>query len=283
MRLLPARYDGNAALIRQWLHDKAPSTQFAYADDIRRFLWHINFKPLTEVTLSDLQGYADALKEQEPPLAPTTQERRLAAVKSLLKFATQAMPAFFKVNPAIALKLPRHKDTLAERILPEEAVLRMLALETDRRNHALLSLLYYSAVRRSEVCGLCWRDLTDRAGGQGQITVFGKGSKTRVILIEKPHVWREIRALRGDAGEDEPVFKWLGPTGVYKIVQKAAERAGLEKPVSPHWLRHAHASIALDHGAPLPLVQQTLGHADLRTVSKYAHARPDSSSGSYLP
>ena len=52
--------------------------------------------------------------------------------------------------------------------------------------------------------------------------------------------------------------------------------------VSPHWLRHAHATHALDKGAPLRLVQATLGHASLDTTSKYLHIRPSESSGDYL-
>ena len=69
---------------------------------------------------------------------------------------------------------------------------------------------------------------------------------------------------------------------VVKIVQKAAQRAGIEGQVSPHWLRHSHASHSLDHGAPLSLVQQTLGHSSIATTEKYLHAKPDDSSGMYL-
>jgi integrase/recombinase XerD len=56
-------------------------------------------------------------------------------------------------------------------------------------------------------------------------------------------------------------------------------RAGLVAPVSPHWLRHAHASHAIDRGATLPEVQATLGHGNIATTSGYLHARPESSSG----
>jgi site-specific recombinase XerD len=69
---------------------------------------------------------------------------------------------------------------------------------------------------------------------------------------------------------------------VWRIVRAAAERAGIAAGVSPHWLRHAHASHALDRGAPVYLVSSTLGHADLRTTSAYTHARPGDSSARYL-
>ena len=66
------------------------------------------------------------------------------------------------------------------------------------------------------------------------------------------------------------------------IVRQAAKQAGVTGTVSPHWLRHAHASHALDHGAPIHLVQATLGHASVSTTSAYLHARPGDSSARYL-
>jgi len=66
---------------------------------------------------------------------------------------------------------------------------------------------------------------------------------------------------------------------VLGTVKRAAAAAGIEAPVSPHWLRHAHASHAIDRGATLPGVQTTLGHGNIATTSGYLHARPESSSG----
>lgn len=69
---------------------------------------------------------------------------------------------------------------------------------------------------------------------------------------------------------------------VERIVREAARRAGIKGNVSPHWLRHAHASHSLDRGAPIHLVQQTLGHENMATTGKYTHARPHASSGQFL-
>ncbi len=98
--------------------------------------------------------------------------------------------------------------------------------------------------------------------------------------------------LRGDALSGHAVFwsrvgddkgRHLDRTQVYRIVAAAAERAGIEGKVSPHWLRHSHASHSLEHGASIHLVQATLGHSDITTTSRYLHARPDDSSAMYLP
>lgn len=101
-------------------------------------------------------------------------------------------------------------------------------------------------------------------------------------------VWKALIVLRGDAKDDAPVFRsrkggHLGESQIWRIVRKAAERAGIEKDVSCHWLRHAHASHALDRGAPIHLVQATLGHASVSSTGRYLHARPTESSGDYLP
>ncbi len=266
-------------LVEVWLHGRSRHTQRAYAADVERFRDGAG-KPLPSVTLADLQVFADTLAD----LAPATRYRILSAVKSLLAFGHRTGYLSFDVGRA--LRLPGVRSRLAERILPEADVHRMLSLEPKERNRILLTILYASAVRVSELCSLCWRDLQANGEG-GQITVFGKGNKTRSIQIPAS-VWKQVQKLRGDAGDDAPVFRSrkhgqaLKSVAVLRIVRQAARRAGIELAVSPHWLRHAHASHALDRGAPIHLVQATLGHASITTTGRYLHARLQDSSGRFL-
>ena len=122
----------------------------------------------------------------------------------------------------------------------------------------------------------------------GQITVFGKGGKTRTVLL-KPKVWHQLQSLKGEAKTADPIFRSrkgghaLDASQVRRIVYAAAQAAGLDRKVSPHWMRHAHASHALDRSAPIHLVQATLGHASVATTGRYLHARPTESSSLYLP
>ena len=138
----------------------------------------------------------------------------------------------------------------------------------------------------SELVGLRWRDLQPREGG-GQLTVYGKGGKTRAIALYNG-TFDALLALRDESdGPDDPVFTsrkggGLDPSQVHRIVCAAAKRAGLDQQVSPHWLRHAHASHSLDRGAPIHLVKETLGHSSVATTGNYLHARPSESSGKYL-
>ncbi len=183
------------------------------------------------------------------------------------------------------MRLPRIKDTIAERILPEDTVLAMITLEPGQRNRALLRLLYGAGLRVSELCGLRWRDFQER-DDSAQVTVFGKGGRTRHVLLSVG-TWEVLSAIRGDAGEEAPVFvsrkgSPISTSQAFRIVRAAAKRAGVDKDVSPHWMRHAHASHALDRGAAIHLVQTTLGHSSVATTGRYLHARPTESSSKYL-
>ncbi len=141
----------------------------------------------------------------------------------------------------------------------------------------------------SELCGLQWKDITPRPEIKTvQLTVYGKRGKTRYITL-KPELAIELEKFREKALGAAPIFtsekgNALAPAHIHRIVKRAAASAQLRQAerVSPHWLRHAHATHALERGAPLRLVQATLGHASLDTTSKYLHIRPSESSGDYL-
>ncbi len=204
-------------------------------------------------------------------------------MKSLIGYGHRL--GYLPFNVGAALRLPPVKGTMAERIIAEPALHRMLGLETDPRNAALLRLLYCAGLRISEVCAIAWRDVVPRDEA-GQVTVYGKGGKTRAVLLPAT-MWILLTQLRGNAGENTPVFRsqrggQLDPSAVHRVVKAAAARAGLSTELSAHWLRHAHASHALDRGAPIHLVQATLGHASVATTGRYLHARPNDSSARYL-
>jgi integrase/recombinase XerD len=275
------------SLITLWLRGKSAETVRAYRADVGLFRHFLAGKPLRGVTLDDLYSFSEALQDFEP----TTLSRRMSAVKSLFSFA--AAVRYLPFNVGAAYKLPKLPDRLAERILTEEQVQKMLVLETRPRNRALLRLLYGAGMRVSEVVSLTWDQIHERDGGKAQLTIHGKGGKTRHVLISAA-TWQELEALRAEwiAG---PVFRSRGGGRVNNrggaltdrqvrvIVRNAARRAGIMEDVSPHWLRHAHASHAQDRGAPAHLVMRTLGQGSLAITSRYTHVRPTASSSDYLP
>jgi integrase/recombinase XerD len=268
-------------VIALWLHGRSPHTQKAYSKDIRNFV-NIVAKSFTIVTLGDLQNYADSLAAKD--LKPISCHRILSSVKSLFTFAYKL--GYLRFDVGRPLKLPKYKDELAERILSEAEIHRIIELEHQPRNRLLLRLLYLSGIRVSEICRLTWSNMNTRDNNQGQMTIFGKGSKTNTILLPA-HFWTDLMGFRNAALDSSPVFRsrkggHLTAAQVWNIVKKAAKRSGINKAVSPHWFRHVAASHSLQRGANISIVSKTLGHSSLNTTQKYIHCRPDDSSSLYL-
>lgn len=271
--------DNDVQVIAMWLHDKARHTQKAYANDIKKFMDFIG-KSLNAITIGDVQSFMDSIGDY----SPATKARMAASIKSLFSFAKRIGYLHFDV--ASPIKLAKVKNTLNERILCEEDIQKMIILTNKPRDRALLRLLYIAGLRISEACNLKWLDIQPANGEGAYLNVFGKGDKTRSILVDQK-TYNELLDLKGDAGSDDPVFvsqkgNALSVPQAWRIVKKAAKRAKIDAPVSPHWFRHAHASHALDRGAPIHLVQATLGHASVATTGRYLHARPHDSSSLYL-
>ncbi|NJN12667.1 MAG: tyrosine-type recombinase/integrase [Nostocaceae cyanobacterium CSU_2_110] len=270
----------NTSLINLWLHGKSANTVDGYRRYAERFFTSVGNKPMSEVTLMDFQLWEMSLK-----CSDNSKRVAVGAIKSLFSFAKEL--GVISSNLGILVKSPSAKNRLAERILTEEEVHSVINNVTTQRDRVIIRLLYFAGLRVSELCALKWRDLKDRKDGGGQITVFGKGDKTRAVLVGKG-IWREINDLKDYAGKNDPVFVsreggHLHRSMIFLIVKNAAKSAGLEGNVSPHWLRHSHASHSLDRGAPIHLLQKTLGHSSVAITEMYLHAKPTDSSGLYLP
>lgn len=288
-----ADVSGTSQLVALWLHDKTPQSQKSYEADIRYFVGfllgqdrnqvRLNDLDLRTVTLNDVQAYSDYLEVKG--LASATRRRKLAALRSLLKFGQEV--DFLRVNVGCKVKLPKRKNDLAQRILSEIQIATMIALTTKVRDKLIIRLLYATGARVGEVELLTWNDIRPNRDGRGQVSLFGKGEKTRTVLIPK-QLYDDLVAFSGSCKPDSPVFvsrKFKQPLKhrqIENIVSEAGQRAGIAGKVSPHWLRHSHASHSLDRGCPPQLLQHSLGHQSLDTTSKYAHARPNDSSSLYV-
>ena len=274
---VPRQAEHDDHLIRMWLHGRPETTRRAYDRHVERFLT-LTGKPLAMITVGDVQDFADSMAA----LAPRSRNQGLSAVKSLLTYGQRI--GYLTFNVGAVVKLEKVSNDLARRILSEDAVQGMLHGDNSPRNRVLLRLFYAGGLRVSELVSLSWPDLQERDDG-GQVTVFGKGGKTRHILLSVA-TWAELMKLRnGDPAG--PVFRsrkggHLSASQAWRIVRDAAARAGIDGNVSPHWLRHAHASHALERGAPVALVRDTLGHSSVSTTNGYLHARPNDSSARYL-
>ena len=183
-------------------------------------------------------------------------------------------------NPIVGIGAPKSARRLPEALSPEEAA-RLVAIPTveplDRRDRALLELLYSSGLRLSELVSL---DVSELRLNDGTVTVIGKGRKQRVVPVGAAARtaladWLGTRATL--AAPDEPaVFvgrrgRRLSGRAVEARVHYWARRQGLARPVHPHMLRHSFASHLLESSGDLRAVQELLGHANISTTQVYTH------------
>ncbi|PPC85835.1 MAG: integrase [Hyphomicrobium sp.] len=272
-------------LLAVWIKvhaDGSPHTRRAYGRIGRRFVDALGRagRGMKRATVDDVQAALETmrLKEDGSPASVATVNTTIAAVKALLGFAHQVGYARFNAAPLIKLrKAPRQ---LAQRIMSEFDTLSILRAAKPGRERILCEVAYFGGLRVSELSSLTWSQTIPRDSGELQLALVGKGDKSRHVLLPADTA-KGLLAMRGHAPQTARVFA-ITERRINYILKAIVKRAGGNPSASPHWLRHAHASHAIDNGAPITLVSQTLGHADLKTTSVYAHARPNESSSRYL-
>jgi integrase/recombinase XerD len=261
----------------------SPRTLDAYGRDVAKLRDYLEARGIDDAGRADprdLREFAYALRDQG--LAASSIRRALSATRTYFGFLlgeglVETDPSENLDAPAVWRRLP---DVLSR---AEVERLVMAPDPADRlfwRDRALLEFLYASGVRVGELTGVRTRDV-DLA--EGFALVQGKGSKERLVPLGGQAVHavgtylRELRpTLAGPAGGGGVLFlntrgNGLTRMGVWKILQKHVERAGIPRRVTPHTFRHTFATHLLEGGADLAAVQEMLGHADISTTQIYTH------------
>lgn len=266
----------------------SPRTLEAYGRDTRRlreFLISRSVSSPDSVVAADIREFTYHLRDQG--LAPSSIRRSLSAIRTYFGFLLAE--DLVQADPTEQVEPPRTWQRLPG-VLSTQEVERLLEAPDPGhrlfwRDRAILEFLYASGVRVSELTGLKVRDLDL---GEGLAVVAGKGSKQRLVpiggaAIRAVRVYlRELRPRLGKgSGRGEGVLFLnarggaLTRMGVWKILRKHVERAGIERRVTPHTLRHTFATHLLEGGADLAAVQEMLGHADISTTQIYTHVDRD--------
>jgi len=260
----------------------SPQTIDAYRRDLGRFVEFAITKAArapVDVTARLLRDFVYQLKDIG--LAPASIRRSVSALRTYYRFLLA--DGIVVRDPSERLETPKRWRTLPE-VLTVDEVQRLLASPTLDdplyfRDRALLELAYGAGLRVSEWITLGVRDLLLE---EALVRVFGKGSKERLVPIGRQAIAavaiyvRELRP-RLEKGEGKGVLflnargQPLTRMGAWKILQRHVERAGIEKRVTPHTLRHSFATHLLEGGADLRAVQEMLGHADISTTQIYTH------------
>jgi integrase/recombinase XerD len=288
----PSGARDDAHLVQLWLAQRPESTRRVYGPVAEAFIHSLALERprseatpalmavLREATAAQVISWAEGLQGE-----PATRARKVSTVKSLLTFAWRT--GYTVHNVGRVLRCCRVPSKVHERILEEPDVKALLGAASPGRDRAFLRLMYCTGARVGELCGLRWIDLAQ----PGRMSVLGKGQKVRTLVVPAK-VLDEVLRLRPMGVPDlAPVFtslrrpsRGLDPRDAREIVYRTRQRAGLahDRRVSPHWLRHSHATHALDHGCQIHVLQQSLGHANVSTTSTYLHVRPNRGSADCL-
>lgn len=260
----------------------SPRTIDAYRRDIERFSAFLEARGVERIgdaSAGDLRDFVYHLKDRG--LEATSIRRNLSAVRTLYAFLLAE--GMVSADPTERIELPKAWRRLPG-VLSLDDIAKLLDAPdpADRlfwRDKALLEFAYASGVRVSELTAVKVRDV-DLI--EGTATVFGKGSKERIVPIGRSAIralvvyLRETRPrlTRGEA--EGAVFlnqrgRPLSRMGVWTILRRHVVRAGIRKRVTPHTVRHSFATHLLEGGADLAAVQEMLGHADIATTQIYTH------------
>jgi len=254
----------------------------AYAGDLLRFAVFLRrdlSKPVAGVDAGDVAAWFVSLSKSG--ISARAQARKLSALRGFYKFllaerVVTADPTALVAGPRMPRRLP-HVLTFAE----VEQLLGAPDAKHPRgvRDRAMLQLLYASGLRVSELVGLALQDIDL---DQGVVAAFGKGSKRRMVpfgevaaesLRTYLHLARPAWASKSQSPHLFLTERGLPMTrqGFWKLLGRYARAAGVDRPISPHKLRHSFATHLLERGADLRAVQTMLGHADIATTQVYTH------------
>lgn len=227
-------------------------------------LYHIN-KPVTSLVKSDIVGYL--AHKKEAGCSNATLSLVHAAMEYMFK-------RHLKMNVLEDIKIPKKAKSLPKVLTKDE--IRLLFENTHfGRNRLMLQFMYGSGCRVSEVVSLKVEDLNLK---EKTATIRGgKGNKDRFIILSKDWVHGVKKYLDKKKVKSEFVFskktngKNLTTDTVQRIVRKAAVKAGINKHVSPHSLRHSYATHLLEAGTNIRYIQSLLGHSSLNTTQVYTN------------
>ncbi len=269
----------------------AHNTIAAYRRDTTRYLRFLAHRGVHEPARVDAPAVNDFLAsltlgdQTHPALAKTSAARAVVAVRALHSFwadegLTVSDPASAIAPPTPTRRLPSTLSTAeVEAILNGASIGDTGAALRDR---ALLEVLYGCGARVSEAIGLDVDDV-DLDPDEASVRLFGKGSKVRIVPIGS----YAVEALRAYTVRARPQFAKAGKgtpalfvnqrggrlsrQSAFTIIRSAAQRAGIDKVISPHTMRHSFATHLLEGGADIRVVQELLGHASVTTTQIYTH------------
>lgn len=235
--------------------------------------------------LVDFLALLAAGEGERPPCGAATLNRKAASLRSFYRHLRRT--GMLDSDPTVDLRPARMGKALPKVLSYPEVKMLLESVSgsepADRRDRAMLEVMYGCGLRASETTGLEVGSIDRR---RGFLRAFGKGSKERIVPLGTEAAktvdayLRLARPAIAADSEERALFLnqrggALSRQGLYKVIQGRARAVGLEGRMSPHTLRHSFATHLLAGGCDLRAVQEMLGHADVATTQIYTHLTPD--------
>lgn len=267
----------------------APNSIQAYRSDLRLLREYLENLPAESIAgkenpallqTEDLRQFIAYLTDK--PLSVRTRARVLSSIRKFYKYLH--FSEGLQHNPCAQISMPKLPQSFPHALSENEVHNLIQVVNTEnfegRRNKLLISLLYATGMRVSEACALQVANLCLQ---DEFIRVFGKGRKERLVPIS-PALISDIEEylryhrtkIKLQTRHKDTIFiskrgRGLSREMVFLILKKYAQKAGINKQVSPHTLRHSFATHLLYHGADIRSIQAMLGHESLSTTEIYTH------------
>ena len=250
------------------------NTVEAYMHDLRQFahfilrMWDVEPR---KVERTMIERYMEWLYRNGRE--KTSQARGLSGIRSF--FAFLLVTDKISASPAEFIDMPKFGRHLPD-ILSTDEIDRIIAAVSQYTTLRMGDLIFTGTLRVSELTSLRMSDLFF---GEGYIRVIGKGDKQRLVpvsAVARDRIQRYLEQREAARSGEEAVFlnnrgTQLTRVMVFTIIRRAAERAGIEKRISPHTFRHSFATHLLEGGASIRQVQEMLGHESILTTEIYTH------------
>jgi integrase/recombinase XerC len=252
-----------------------------YVQDTRLFLIHMernwNGKELSLVGKNELRDFL--AHELARGISRKSLARRISGIKMFFRYLIEE--GLVEDNSILTVETPKAEKRLPKTLSQEQMKILLRGIEGDRpldiRNIALLSFLYGSGARVSELVALNRADMDLHTG---LVRLRGKGGRERIVpagsfVMERIAKWLELRH-----DSSEAVFTSLGGRRISErqirnIIGATLRATALSLPLSPHGMRHSFATHLLENGADIRVVQELLGHMSLSTTQIYTHVARD--------
>lgn len=260
---------------------KADNTSRAYLSDAGKLLAWLDAAGLSlaHADLEQLRLFVGDM--HDTGICPRTQARVIAGVRSLFRFLR--LEGYIDADPSVLLESPRMGRHLPQVLTVEEIDAMAAAIDDSTlwgaRNRAILETLYGCGLRVTEGVEL---KISCLFPAEGYLRVLGKGAKERLVpmseaSIEAIDAWLRWRGdLKVRRGDQDILFlnrrgSRLTRVMIFYVVRELARQAGIDRPVSPHTLRHSFATHLLEGGANLRAIQEMMGHESIATTQIYLH------------